>query len=355
MKRAFTLVELLVVIAIISILMALSLPVLRRVREQGGETVCRSNLRQMALILKTYSGDHDGLFPEPATIYHSSVSFAKEVVTTYPICCRWHDARINLDSPLLCREHPEFRGSLVPYLGGPWLVRCKTGSRANQERGCYNACDDCVHDPRIPVVPQYTYTMNALLHSTIMTGGPATGSISDEVDGRTTRITEIHKETQVTRSPSEVFAFGEQNSWAINTEGRQPIGIRPELAAPYDLSGKYHLEYQPPKDKGCHGTIRLSGLKIETTYWLRETLTRKDDRYIGDAFATCHRPRKGDFNTGHSNVSMLDGHVEKVTAADQLRKSRRVEWLPESRLGPGGNVFLAWPLDIAPPGGWENQ
>ena len=166
-------------------------------------------------------------------------------------------------------------------------------------------------------------------------------------------MTEIRRETQVTRSPSEVFAFGEQNSWAINTEGRQPIGVVGELAAPYNLSGKYYLEPRPPT--GCHGTLRLGRLSIETTYWLRKTLAKKDDRYIGDAFATCHRPRKGDLNTGHSYISMLDGHVEKVTVADQLRKSRRVDWLPESRLGPGGNLHLACPLDVPPPGGWENQ
>ncbi len=354
MKQAFTLIELLVVIAIISILMALSLPVLRRVREQGAETVCKSNLRQMALILKTYGGDHDGLFPETSTIYHSSASFADEVQAIYPVCCRWHDARINLDSILLCRDHPEYQGSLVPYLGGPWIARCSKGVRANRETGCFNACEDCVHDPRIPVVPQYTSTMNAYLRSTLETAGTGTGSIHDAVDARTIRMRTVRKETQITRSPSEVFAFGEQNSWAINTEGRQPIGAVPELAAPYNLSGKYYLEPRPPT--GCHGTLRLGSLNIETTYWLRhETLVRKNDRYLGDSFATCHRPRKGDLNTGHSYVSMLDGHVRQVTVADQLRKSRRVPGLPESRLGPGGNLSLAWPLDVPPPGGWENQ
>ncbi len=64
MKRAFTLIELLVVIAIITMLTAIGLPVMRRVREQGAETICKSNLRQMALLLKTYAGDHDGFFPE---------------------------------------------------------------------------------------------------------------------------------------------------------------------------------------------------------------------------------------------------------------------------------------------------
>ena len=323
--------------------------------------MCKSNLRQMALILKTYAGDHDGLFPDPGYIYHSPTSFwyprhPEQWLKAYRTCCRWHDARIGFDSPLLRHERPDLRGSLWPYIGDPKIVRCRTGVRANLERGCSNACDYCVHDPGIAVVPQYTYCMNAFLHTTVSTGSTVTGSLTDEVDSRTIRGTSIHKETQVTRSPSEVFAFGEQNSWAMNTEGRQPIGLKPPWATPYDLSGKYHLEIPPPKDKGCHGTLGSPRLSIETTYELYgDAMKRKTDLHLGHAFATCHRPRKGDPSTGHSYISMLDGHVQQVTVADQLRKSRRVPFLPESRLGPGGNLTLAWPLNVPPPGGWENQ
>ena len=71
MRRAFTLIELLVVIAIISLLVGLSLPVMRRVREQGYEAVCRSKLRQMAMAVKTYGSNNDNLFPDPSYIYHS--------------------------------------------------------------------------------------------------------------------------------------------------------------------------------------------------------------------------------------------------------------------------------------------
>lgn len=350
MKRGFTLIELLVVIAIITILMALSLPVMRRVREQAGETVCRSGLRQMALMVKTYGNDHDGLFPQPRYIYHSRESFSDDWKKVYLPCCRWHDARIGFDSPLLRQEHPELRGSLWPYLGDTRIVRCKVGYRANVKRGCSNACPDCTHDPKIDVVPQYTYTMNIFLHTILTTGGSGTTSMADGVDPRTIRQTEIRKETQVTRSPSEIFVFGEENSWAINTEGQQPTGSVPAWAAPYNLSGKYYLP------TGLHGTIGSPALDIQTTYRIRgQAIERKEHFELGDAFATCHRPRKGDLNAGHSYVSMLDGHVQQVTVADQLRKSRRVPFLPESRLGPGGNLTLAWPLNVPPPGGWENQ
>ncbi len=348
MKKAFTLVEILVVVVIISLLLALSLPALRRVREQGDEIVCQSNLRQLAIMLQTYTNDHDGLFPRAAGLFHSGVSFwpTNLPYKPYPACCRWHDARIGFDSPMMRHERPEIRGTLWPYLGDPRIVRCKVGVRANIERGCNNHCEWCTHDPGIDIVPQYTYGMNVRLGVTVTT---AVGSDDGAVDERTLRYWSVHRETQVTRSPSDVFLFGGVNSWAINTEGRQPIGVKPQYAAPYNLSGIYYNKYDPP------GTLKLPCLSIAPTYVIDENQLKKDDSEVGDAFATCHRPHKGDLNTGHSYVVMLDGHTQKVTVDDQLRASRRGPFSGESRLGPGGNLALAWPVEVPPPGGWENQ
>ncbi|HBG28009.1 MAG: hypothetical protein A2Y10_17430 [Planctomycetes bacterium GWF2_41_51] len=57
---AFTLVELLVVISIIALLLAVLLPSLSKAREQSRRTVCRSNMRQIAVSNFTYAASHDG-------------------------------------------------------------------------------------------------------------------------------------------------------------------------------------------------------------------------------------------------------------------------------------------------------
>ncbi len=62
-RKGFTLIELLVVIAIIAILAAILFPVFSKARQKAQQTVCLSNIKQMALAIQMYATDWDNLYP----------------------------------------------------------------------------------------------------------------------------------------------------------------------------------------------------------------------------------------------------------------------------------------------------
>lgn len=72
-KGGFTLIELLVVIAIIAILAAILLPALASAKARALRMQCTSQIKQLALGVNSFTGDHDDRFP-PATVQYSDGS-----------------------------------------------------------------------------------------------------------------------------------------------------------------------------------------------------------------------------------------------------------------------------------------
>lgn len=231
-RKGFTLIELLVVIAIIALLMAILIPALNRTREQARTISCRNNLRQYGLAMRMYLDGNEGFFPDPHTWLHAD---GGRLGGYQPWQCAWHDPDYLAD------------GSLWPYLNVKDVHLCPTFKRLAKYRGELHPG----HSPSIPVVPQYSYSMNAWL-------GYWVGYESQPG---------VRKESEVKR-PARVFLFSEENMWIIPGLTKSVLNDNFLVINPYD-------------------------------------------NYC-DSFATYHNAPGGDLDKGSANVVFVDGHTELV-------------------------------------------
>ncbi len=96
-NKGFTLIELLVVIAIISILASIMFPTFSKAREKARQTVCNSNLRQLAIAVQMYRMDYDELFPPFLTKPDRPAKLVFDVIQPY----------VRNRQILLCKSDPQ--------------------------------------------------------------------------------------------------------------------------------------------------------------------------------------------------------------------------------------------------------
>ena len=288
-RRAFTIWELLCVLFVIFLLAGLLMPSLSRVRRSSTRMVCGSYLVEYGRAGLLYLNDHDGVFPAPSEWLYTTKSDSK----SHPMGCRWHDRAMSPRGEIMTAS-PDNKGMMWSYI---LSVRpCPTFRRFSRSRGCENTN----HNRKLGIDPQSSYTMNGYLGN-IKSGG-------------------VLKQTQV-RDPGGVFFFAEENSWSVRSDH--------------------------PKFRARWLSAALSTKALDDTALLVTPTPQADN-----CFATYHDAPGGDLNRGSGHVVFVDGHVDRIRAEDQLRKTMHGG---DSSLGPAGNLSWAWANESPPPGGWDAQ
>ncbi len=92
-QKGFTLVELLVVITIIAILASVSVPVFGTIQRKAKLNKSLQHAKQIALALRAYAGDSNGLYPGGANANEALATIVPDIESEkifYVPGCQWH-------------------------------------------------------------------------------------------------------------------------------------------------------------------------------------------------------------------------------------------------------------------------
>ena len=274
----FTLIELLVVIAVIALLLAILMPALNKARELGQGAACKGNLKCYTYAVHMYAQDNDDRFCDPDFCYFSqSERYPVESgVSGNHLHLRWCNGDLYLQS------HPEYGGTLYPYMKDARAFICPTYARLTirgSEDQFYRADGKTITNYR----PWYNYTMNAYL-------GPV-----DTSRGQPLKEIRVEKLSQVKR-PGETFSFTEESA-LVDTR--------------YNASG-------------LNDTFMIPGNQSMAQGWLKSVggsplLVKPGPEGVGqfyDVIAGFHHAPSGNRLGGKGHCAFLDGHVAAHTRAE---------------------------------------
>lgn len=265
----FTLIEVLVVIAIIALLMAILMPALEKAKDLARGAVCKANLRNYSIAMMMYLEDNDDKFCDPDSCYFSQATpFPVEAGLTNYRHLRWCNRDVYL------REHPEYGGTLFPYLKEARVFICPTFKSMATGASHDHFYRDFGHLIS-SYFPWYNYTMNAYL-----------GSPNSSVQN-----TSVRRLFEV-RHPAKTFSFTEES---------------PLVDTRYNVSGLNDTFMIPGSDSmianwlnhptvnGNHSLIKPGPEGVGEPFW--------------DVIAGFHHAPTSDWLRGKGNCAFLDGHV----------------------------------------------
>lgn len=279
--KGFTLIELLVVIAIIALLLAVLVPGLQKAKQYARRIVCLANLHSYGLAGEAYLSENDNSFQSCKVWLHNG----RTQPLGNPGCCRWHDPE---DQP---------NGTLWSYLESSEtqdVHMCPSFYAVAKKNGCPFSN----HDPRIPVDPQFNYTMNGYL-----------GYFNPNSNNEPLPFGGVLKSTQV-RDSAQTIVFMEENVYPLDTQN----GYHQNLAGNYGADDDYIARWP--------------------NFTPAQTATKKDYPRVNyaDCVATYHMTSASKWQEGSGNVVFLDGHVETVDPH-----------APEGELYSDVTFNLSWP------------
>ncbi len=282
LNPGFTLVELLVVISIIAMLLAVLMPALSKVREQGRTVVCATNLKNYGPALYMYTQENNGKCPTRSYWLYSEKNLAEITGGTaaggwvdgskYHYRCLWH-----------------YGGSVMPdgqmwrYMKDKNVHMCPTFKNFAMAGGLNSCPNKSNHKTSkgggsMSFSPNFSYAMNV--------------SLAINWNNRT----DVYSTMNIAsvKRPGLCMAFSEENLWSIGDK---------------NYAGRYDSLNHPPRpqDNGSEYSVNLLN---DNCLWLNANKDYKTD--AADNIATYHKVGTNKRDEGFANVVFVDGHVAAI-------------------------------------------